>query len=348
MKNSYGIFIKNQYTDFVLFLILYFMSDKTTIQQVVDNTETNKSVNVFQTVLLVILVLLSAFQVAFIMNLIPNFNKQAAVTPSTNNSTGLEKVVRDALLEHEYAKVGSKENYDTITALQIALLKYPQYEGNIDAQKKMLAQISGSDATTTTTAAVTTQKLSEEQMSAILSGAIMEGNKDANIVAVEYSDLECPFCIRQNNDNKITDTLHNEYGDKVVTIFKNHRGVDHAGTEVKALSLLCANKVGGEEAYIKFYRAVLEGSTTSSVYPVAKLPDLAKEIGLDVKAWQSCVDNKDMLTQFAKETNEAIGLNLSGTPGTLIFNRKTGAYTTIAGAYPYAQFKSAVDTLLAE
>lgn len=321
------------------------MSEKTTMQQVVENTETNKTANIFQTVLLVILVILSAFQLAFIFGLTPNFNKTAE-----NNSNGLEKVVRDALLEHEYAKVGGKDNYETITKLQIALLNYPQYEGNIAAQKQMLAQISGATGATTVTESkptVTSQTFTTEEMDKILDGAVLEGNKDADIVVVEYSDLECPFCIRQNNENKIAETLHKEYGDKLVTIFKNHRGVDHEGTEVKALGLLCANKLGGSDAYVKFYKAILEGSTTSSYYPTSKLADLAKEIGLDVSAWQSCVDNKEFLTQFAKETNEAIGLGLSGTPGTLIFNRKTGAYTTVAGAYPYSQFKQAVDSLLA-
>lgn len=332
------------------------MSEKSSFQQVVENTESNKTANVFQTVLLVILVLLSAFQMAFILGLTPSFHdSKTANTPSANTSNGLEKVVRDALLEHEYAKVGGKVNYDTITGLQLALLKYPQYEGNIDAQKKMLAQIAGSGsvdatgsaATTTNTATTpTTQTLSAEQMGTILSGAVMEGNKDADIVAVEYSDLECPFCIRQHNENKIMEQIHKEYGDKVVTIFKNHRGVNHAGTEAKALGLLCVNKVAGADAYNKFYKKIFEGSTTGSVYPVDKIADIVKELGIDVKAWQSCVDNKDMVAQFAKETNEGIGFGLTGTPGTLIFNRKTGAYTTVEGAYPYAQFKSAIDTVL--
>lgn len=326
------------------------MSEKTTIQQVAENSEVNKNANVFQTVLLIVLLILSAFQLAFIFGLTPNFNKTAE-----NNSTGLEKVVRDALLEHEYAKVGGKENYEIGAKLQLALLNYPQYEGNIAAQKQMLEHLSGGSGTMAATESKhnadshnmhASQTFSGEEMDKILSGAVMEGNKDANIVVVEYSDLECPFCIRQNNENKIAETLRKEYSDKVTTIFKNHRGVDHAGTEVKALGLLCANKIGGEEAYKKFYKTVLEGSTTSSYYPTSKLPELAKEIGLNVSAWQSCVDNKELLAQFAKETNEAVGLGMSGTPGTLIFNRKTGAYTTIAGAYPYTQFKQAVDSLL--
>lgn len=312
--------------------------------------------NVFNTVLLVILVILSAFQVAFILGITPNFSKEAKQTPTTNNSNGMEKVVRDALLEHEYAKVGGKENYKTITDLQIELLKYPQYEGNIDAQKEMLKNlkngtgIADSEPTVTATPA---GSLSDEQKTKILESAVIEGNKEADIMVVEYSEMECPFCAQQYHDTKIKENLKSEFGDKVAFSYKNNRGVDHAGTEAKALGLLCAGKVGGDEAYVKFYEHVMDNTTlrpqnrSGSVFPVASLAEAAKAAGItDVAAWQSCVDNKEMLAKFTAETNEAKSIGLSGTPGTLLFNQKTGKYTTISGAYPYENFQAAVNSLL--
>ncbi len=310
--------------------------------------------NVFQIVLLIVLVIFSAIQVAFMMGITPSF-KQSAQETTFEQSSGLEKVVREALLQHEYEKVGGKSNYELVTALQIAMLNNPQSGQDVVTLSKMLEALSGSGTTetqqvtqTTATPAVTLNTLTPERQSDILSGAVLEGNKDADIVVIEYSDLECPFCIVQHNDNQIVKTLKAEYGDKIVSIFKNHRGVDHEGTEVKALGLLCANKLGGAEAYSKFYTAVLSGSTTRSMYDVAKLPELVKEIGLDVDAWQSCVDSKEFIAQFSKETAEAKSFGLSGTPGTLIFNQKTGKYATVVGAHDYSQFKAAVDSLLAE
>lgn len=45
--------------------------------------------------------------------------------------------------------------------------------------------------------------------------------------------------------------------------------------------------------------------------------------------WQSCFDNKETLTQFTAETQEARKYDLGGTPGTLILNVKTGKYATV-------------------
>lgn len=311
--------------------------------------------NIFQTVLLVILVVLSAFQVAFMLNLTPNFNKN-----SENKSTGMEKVVRDALLEHEYAKVGGKENYETITALQIAMLTNPQSGQDISTYKQMLEQLKNGSTTTTTTPTVTADtssvvknKIDDEQKNKIIDSAVVEGDKGADILVVEYSEMECPYCAQQYHDTQVKKNLSAEFGDKVAFAYKNNRGVNHEGTEVKALGLLCTQKIAGNEAYVKFYEYVMDRTTlrqrdpSGTVFPVASLTEAAKAAGVeDIDAWQSCVDKKEALEKFTAETREANQLGLRGTPGTLVLNTKTGEYATVIGAHPYTEFQKTVNALL--
>jgi protein-disulfide isomerase len=57
----------------------------------------------------------------------------------------------------------------------------------------------------------------------ILEDASIEGKKDATIVAIEYSDMECPFCMRQYHDTKLFPTLLAEYKDTVAVAFKNNK-----------------------------------------------------------------------------------------------------------------------------
>ena len=82
--------------------------------------------------------------------------------------------------------------------------------------RKILDQMNG--GTTTPTAAQPTAqkpaaeqfpggKLAADQMSAIKKDAYVEGNKDAKITIIEYSDPECPFCIRQFNDKTVENAL---------------------------------------------------------------------------------------------------------------------------------------------
>ena len=157
--------------------------------------------------------------------------------------------------------------------------------------------------------------------------------------------MECPFCIKQYSDTKIQASLIAQYGDKVAFAFKNSRGVNHPGTEVKALSILCAKKLGGDEAYAKFYHAIMDGTSQGNVYPVSKLGDIAKNLKLDQTKWQSCVDSKATLAQFEAESAEAQKLGLDGTPGTLLLNIKTGKYTTVEGAYPFTSFTEKIASI---
>lgn len=250
--------------------------------------------------------------------------------------------VKRAILDVEYDKVGGKTNYDLINqATQIQTKQQiPQIEQFIKSQGGAV----GNTGTTAGSQTPTTE-LDATRIAALLSGAVIEGNKNADIIAIEYSDMECPFCVRQYHETKLQESLQTQYGDAVAFVFKNNRGVNHQGTEAKALGALCAQKLGGDTAYAKFYHTVMDGTSQSAVYPVAKLADAAKTAGVDVAAWQKCVDTKETLAQFEAQTTEAQGFNLGGTPGTLILNVKTGKYATIEGAYPFTSFTQKIDSL---
>jgi predicted DsbA family dithiol-disulfide isomerase len=248
--------------------------------------------------------------------------------------------VKKALLEIEYSKVGGKANYDIMTQAQQISVNDPQNPSNITAMKKYIAEAQGKQPTpdSDTPTAPVGATLSPTDLATILSGASLEGNASADIIAIEYSDMECPFCIKQYHDTKIQDSLRAQYGDKVAFAFKNNKWVGHPGTEAKAIGSLCAKKVGGDKSYAAFYHAIMDGTTQGNLFPVSGLPGIAKKIGLDVTKWQACVDNKAMATVFAAETLEAQKYGMSGTPGTLLINVKTGKYSTVEGAYPFSAF----------
>jgi protein-disulfide isomerase-like protein with CxxC motif len=158
--------------------------------------------------------------------------------------------------------------------------------------------------------------------------------------------MECPFCIKQYHDTKLQESLKAQYGDTVAFAFKNNRGVDHIGTEAKALGVLCAKKIAGASAYTGFYHEIMDGTKQGSLFPVSNLPDIAKALGLDVAKWKACVDNKDTLEQFATETAEAAKYGMAGTPGTLLLNVKTGKYEIVEGAYPLIEFITKINKLI--
>ncbi len=255
--------------------------------------------------------------------------------------------VKKALLEIEYSKVGGKANYDVMTQAQNLSVNDPQNPSNIEAMKKYISTFGSWAKAPTAAPAVPASgaTMTPAEVATILSGASIDGNKSADIIAIEYSDMECPFCIKQYSDTKIQASLLAQYGDKVAFAFKNNRGVNHPGTEAKALGALCAKKVGGDKAYNQFYKAIMDGTTQGSVYPVSGLESIAQKLKLDMTKWQSCVDTKATLAGLETETAEAQKYGMGGTPGTLLLNIKTGKYTTVEGAYPFLSFTDKISSI---
>lgn len=316
------------------------VTKKTTEAPVEAGDESNFS---FTHILLVLLVLLNAAGLYLLAGNSFSFSGNTSIDP-----VGIKK----AILEVEYDKAGGKERYELMQQANLLSLtnpKSPNYV-SLDQIKTYIASFGSGWAvgpTTGTTDDSTFPTLAADKISAITADAAIDGNKDADILVVEYSDMECPYCIKQYQNTRLLEQLHTQYGDKVKFAFKNNRGVNHPGTEAKAIGALCAQKVGGDTAYNIFYNTVMAGSSTETgVYAVSALPDAAKVAGVDMKKWQSCVDNKDTLSQFATQTAEAEALGLSGTPGTLILNVKTGKYSTVSGALPFASFSQKIDALM--
>ena len=67
------------------------------------------------------------------------------------------------------------------------------------------------------------QTLDAAKMAPVISGAALEGNALADIVVIEYSDMECPYCIKQYADTKLQSALQAKYGDKVAFAFKSNK-----------------------------------------------------------------------------------------------------------------------------
>lgn len=189
--------------------------------------------------------------------------------------------------------------------------------------------------------------MSKDEITAIKQAAYLEGNKDAKITLVEYSDLECPFCIRQYKDGTIQKTLE-KYAGKVNYIYKTFRGVPHENAEIEANALLCVGDLGGTEKYVSFYNKIFERTNGGNGTGFSKdsLVPLAKEIGVDGKKVQECIDSKKDIARYDAETAEGKKYGVQGTPGTLVINNETGAYELIAGAYPSSEFERVIEKLL--
>ncbi len=169
------------------------------------------------------------------------------------------------------------------------------------------------------------------------------GNADADIVIVEYSDTECPFCKRFH------DTMHevvNAYGDKVAWVYRHYPIPQlHQRAFNESLALECAWEQGGNDTFWKYTDEVYARTESNDSLEPAELPKIAADLGLNVSTFTTCLaDGKysDKVDLHMKSGSEA-GVN--GTPSSFII-KKGKVVDVIAGAEPFESVKVKLDKIV--
>ncbi len=170
-----------------------------------------------------------------------------------------------------------------------------------------------------------------------------KGNKNAKVVLVEYSDLECPFCIRFHPTMQ---QVMKEYGDKVKWVYRHYPLSFHANAQKEAEAAECAGKLGGNDSFWKYADAIFARTSGNGTgFALDKLVPLAQELGLNEAPFKQCLDSGEMAQkvkdQMAKGTEEGV----TGTPGTIIIDAK-GTTQFINGALPFEQVKPMIEKAL--
>lgn len=144
------------------------------------------------------------------------------------------------------------------------------------------------------------------------SGFPVGGNPDAEIVIVEFADYQCPHC---RDAHEIMKSLLEKYGDQIKLVYMdfpvNRSGISKAVAEAAA----CADKQGKFWEYHDLAFAKQKALEQDS--PLA----LARELGLDEKALQTCLDTGEGQAKVARAMAEAKRLGINATPSFFIDGR---------------------------
>ena len=173
----------------------------------------------------------------------------------------------------------------------------------------------------------------------------IRGNPEAIISLVEYSDFECPFCKRFHPS--ASQLVENSSG-KVNWVYR-HFPLDfhNPGAQKQAEASECAAKLGGNEKFWR-YSDLIYARTTSNGngFPITNLVPLAVEIGLDEKLFTQCLDGGQMRERVEKDYENGVMSGITGTPGNIFVNNKTGEVIAAAGTLPVRRLQRIVDELL--
>ncbi len=166
----------------------------------------------------------------------------------------------------------------------------------------------------------------------------------AKVALIEYSDFECPFCKRHfPTMQQVVST----YGDKVALVFRDFPLSFHQNAQKEAEAGRCVFELGGNDAFWKYHDYVFTKTTSNGTgFALDQLPVAAKEAGVNVAKFQSCLDSGKYAKTVADEESGGASAGVNGTPGNIILDLKTQKTQLISGAVPFSSFKSAIDAIL--
>lgn len=171
------------------------------------------------------------------------------------------------------------------------------------------------------------------------------GNKDAKVLLVEYSDLECPFCKKYHETLK---QVAAQYGDKIGWIYR-HFPIDqlHSRSQKESEATECAFDQGGDSAFWKYTDRIFEVTESNNKLDPAELPKIAAFVGLDVTAFNDCLSSGKNTAKVKAQLQGGVDAGIRSTPSTFLVTEK-GSYPLTPGAMSVETLKTNIDKYLNE
>jgi len=160
-------------------------------------------------------------------------------------------------------------------------------------------------------------------------GRPSKGPANAPVTIVEFSDFECPFC------RALFPTLERieaDYKDKLRVVYLQFPlATMHTHARKAAEASLCAYE---QNKFWPFHDAMFNDQQNLSVND---LKQKAKDLSLDMKAFNTCLDSGKYLSEIQSDMEEGVRVGISGTPAIFINGR------LLIGAQPYADIQKIVE-----
>ena len=155
-----------------------------------------------------------------------------------------------------------------------------------------------------------------------------KGPATAPITIVEFSDFECPYCVRAEPTVK---ELLAKYPGKIRLVYRDFPLPMHARAPKAAEAAHCA---GDQGKYWEMHEKLFANATKLEL---TDLKGYARDVGVDGGKFDQCLDSgeKAQVVEKHKKAGEEVGV--TGTPAFFINGR------SLSGAQPLEAFKAIVD-----
>lgn len=168
----------------------------------------------------------------------------------------------------------------------------------------------------------------------------VQGPVDAKITLVEYSDFQCPYCVKFH---ATMEKVMKEYDGKVRWVYRHSPLPFHKAAPKAAEGAECA----GEQGKFWEYAAVLTKNSQPDGrgLAVSDLKKYSKELALNEQQFESCLSDGKFKTKVNLDFASGKKLGVQGTPATFMIDG-SGNQQLISGAVPFEQIKTKINEAL--
>jgi protein-disulfide isomerase len=159
-----------------------------------------------------------------------------------------------------------------------------------------------------------------------------KGSASAPIEMIEFSDFQCPFCLRA--DPTVQQVL-STYGDRIRFVYRHYPLPNHPSARPAAEAAACAGEQG------KFWPFHDRLFASPSKLSDPDLKQHAADLGLNTGQFNSCVDSHKLKAKVDADVKDGEEAGVNGTPAFFINGRM------LSGAQPFEEFKKIIDEELA-
>jgi protein-disulfide isomerase len=163
-------------------------------------------------------------------------------------------------------------------------------------------------------------------------GRPARGPINAPIEMIEFSDFQCPYCLRAS---PIVTQVLNAYGDRIRFVYRHYPLPNHPNAWPAAEASQCANEQG------KFWPYHDKLFASEGRLSDADLRRSAAEVGVDPAKFGACLDAHRFKADVDADIAAGDEAGVSGTPAFFINGR------VLTGAQPFDAFKRVIDDELA-
>jgi protein-disulfide isomerase len=159
-----------------------------------------------------------------------------------------------------------------------------------------------------------------------------KGPANAPIEMIEFSDFQCPFCLRAF---PTVAQVIEIYGDRVRLVYRHYPLTNHPDARPAAEAAQCAAEQG---KFWQYHDALFGDQAHLSD---ADLKQHATALGMDGAKFNACVDSRKYKADIDTDIQAGNEAGVSGTPAFFINGR------ILSGALPFDEFKRIIDEELA-